>query len=283
MIGFAAIGAAIVDQQLNMAVESMKGADATDAITGFLASVSFYLSIAGFIVQVALTSQIHRALGLAVALLILPVGLAGTAALILASGALWAPAVARVLDTSIRYTIDKTTREVLFLPLPADVKYRAKPFVDVTMDRLAKAGGALLILVLIKPWGFNLSWPSLSYASLVISVIWMAAAMRARAEYLKAFRRSIEAHALVPASAPSSVADPATVELLVEELSSPDEASVLYAIDMLGMLDKRHLITPLLLRTTARSAGTDAAGPRSDEALGGARLGRRGGAAASRR
>ena len=248
VIGFAAIGAAIVDQQLNMAAESMKGADATDAITGFLAQVSFYLSIVGFVVQVALTSQIHRALGLAVALLILPVGLAGTAALILATGALWAPAVARVLDTSIRYTIDKTTREVLFLPLPADVKYRAKPFVDVTMDRLAKASGALLILVLIKPWGLNLSWPSLSYASLVISGIWMVAAMRARAEYLKAFRRSIEVHALVPASAPSSVADPATVELLVEELSSADEASVRYAIDMLAMLDKRHLITPLLLR-----------------------------------
>jgi ATP:ADP antiporter, AAA family len=248
VIGFAAIGAAIVDQQLNMAAESMKGAEATDAITGFLAQVSFYLSIAGFIVQVALTSQIHRALGLAVALLILPVGLAGSAALILATGALWAPAVARVLDTSLRYTIDKTTREVLFLPLPADVKYRAKPFVDVTMDRLAKAGGALLILVLIKPWGLNLSWRSLSYASLVVSALWIVAAMRARAEYLKAFRRGIEAHALVPPSVSSNVADAATVELLVEELSSADDASVVYAMDMLAMLEKRHLITPLLLR-----------------------------------
>ena len=248
VIGFAAIGAAIVDQQLNMAAESMKGADATDAITGFLAQVSFYLSVAGFIVQVTLTSQIHRALGLAVALLILPVGLAGSAVLILATGALWAPAVARVLDTSLRYTIDKTTREVLFLPLPADVKYRAKPFVDVTMDRLAKAGGALLILVLIKPWGLNLSWPSLSYASLVVSALWVFAAMRARAEYLKAFRRGIEAHALVPPSVSSNLADAATVELLVEELSGPNDSSVLYAMEMLAMLDKRHLMTPLLLR-----------------------------------
>ena len=248
VIGFAAIGAAIVDQQLNMAAESMKGAEATDAITGFLAQVSFYLSIAGFIVQVALTSQIHRALGLAVALLILPIGLAGSAVLILATGALWAPAAARVLDTSLRYTIDKTTREVLFLPLPANVKYRAKPFVDVTMDRLAKAGGALLILVMIKPWGLNLSWRSLSYASLVVSALWVVAAMRARAEYLKAFRRGIEAHALVPPSVSSNVADAATVELLVEELSSRDDSSVLYAMDMLAMLDKRQLITPLLLR-----------------------------------
>ena len=168
--------------------------------------------------------------------------------LILATGALWAPAAARVLDTSLRYTIDKTTREVLFLPLPANVKYRAKPFVDVTMDRLAKAGGALLILVMIKPWGLNLSWRSLSYASLVVSALWVVAAMRARAEYLKAFRRGIEAHALVPPSVSSNVADAATVELLVEELSSRDDSSVLYAMDMLAMLDKRQLITPLLLR-----------------------------------
>ena len=41
---------------------------------------------------------------------------------ILLNGALWAPALARVLDTSLRYTLDKTTREVLFLPLPADAE-----------------------------------------------------------------------------------------------------------------------------------------------------------------
>ena len=97
-------------------------------------------------------------LGLGFALLILPVSLGTTALIILLNGALWAPAVARVLDTSLRYTIDKTTREVLFLPLPTDLKYRAKPFVDVTVDRFAKALGALLLLVLIKPWGLNLDW-----------------------------------------------------------------------------------------------------------------------------
>ena len=57
----------------------------------------------------------------------------------LLNGALWAPALARVLDQSLRYTVDKTTREILFLPLPADLKLKAKPFVDVTVDRFAKA------------------------------------------------------------------------------------------------------------------------------------------------
>ena len=247
VIGFAAIGAAIIEQQLNMASESLKGAGSTDAITGYLAQVTFYLSIVGFVVQVGLTSRIHRSLGLAFALLILLVSLGTTAMIILLNGALWAPAAARVLDTSLRYTIDKTTREVLFLPLPADLKYRAKPFVDVTMDRFAKALGALLILALIKPWGLRLDWRRLSYASLAVTGLWIVMAMLARREYLKTFRRSIETRAMVPASVRLDVADASTIETLVEELSNPDESSVLYAIEMLEALDKRNLITPLLL------------------------------------
>ena len=72
------------------------------------------------------------------ALLILPVSLGATGIVILASGALWASAAGRILDSSLRYTVDKTTREILFLPLPAEVKHDAKAFVDVTVDRLPK-------------------------------------------------------------------------------------------------------------------------------------------------
>ena len=61
------------------------------------------------------------------------------------------------------------------------------------MDRFAKALGALLILVLIKPWGLRLDWQRLSYASLAVTGLWIVMAMLARREYLKTFRRSIGA------------------------------------------------------------------------------------------
>jgi AAA family ATP:ADP antiporter len=247
VIGFAAFGAVIIEQQLNMAAEAIKGPGEIDAITGFLARVTFYLSLIGFIIQVTLTSRIHRNLGLGVALLLLPVSLGASAVVILLNGALWVPAAARVLDTSLRYTIDKTTREVLFLPLAADVKYRAKPVVDVTVDRFARALGALVLLVLIKPWGLSLEWQQLSYASLVVAGLWIAMAIRARREYLSAFRRSIEARTMAPASVRLDLADTSTIEALVEEMADPDESRVLYAIDMLDALDKRNLVTPLLL------------------------------------
>src|SRR5207244_3977095 len=113
VIACAAMGAAIIEQQLNMAAESRLGPGQTDSITAFLAQ-------------------------------------------------------------------------------PASIKYRAKPFVDVTMDRFAKAMGALLILVLIKPWGLHLDWQRLSLASLTLMAVWVFMALRARREYLAGFRRSIE-------------------------------------------------------------------------------------------
>ena len=247
VIAFAAIGAAIIEQQLNMAAAEAKGATNSDAIAAFLAQVTVYLSLIGFAIQVGLTSRIHRVLGIGFALLVLPFSLGTTAVIMLMNRALWAPGLARVLDTSLRYTVDKTSREVLFLPLPAELKYRAKPFIDVTMDRFAKGIGALLILVLIKDWGLGFDWQQLSYASLAMVGLWILTAMAARKEYLRSFRRSIEQQVVEPDSVRLNNPDPSSIETLVSELAHPDSRRVLYAIDLLDAMDKRALITPLLL------------------------------------
>ena len=164
IITFGALGAAILDQQLSMATEEFKGRTQTDAMTTFLGYVRFMVSASALVIQLFLTSRIHRLLGVGFALTVLPGGLAVMAGIILFNAALWAPAAGSIVDRSIRYSLDKTTREILFLPLPAGIKMQAKPFVDVTVDRLAKGIGALLLIVLIKPFGFNLTWQQLSYA-----------------------------------------------------------------------------------------------------------------------
>lgn len=247
VIAFGAMASNIVDQQVNMAVAEFKGAEGADAIAAFLGQLIVYLSLIGFVIQVTLTSRIHRVLGIGFALLVLPVSMGAAATLILLNRALWAPSVGRIIDTSIRYTIDKTSREVLFLPLPADLKYRAKPFVDVTMDRLAKGVGALMILVFIKDWGFGLDWQQLSYVSLVLVALWVVVAIAARREYMRSFRRSIEQQLVEPSQLRFTNPDPSSVETLVTELAHPDPKRALYAIDLLDAMEKRHLVTPLLL------------------------------------
>jgi ATP:ADP antiporter, AAA family len=247
VIAMTSIGAGLIDQQLSMATEAAKGAEGTDAMTAVLANVQVYTSIIGFVIQVWLTSKIQRFLGIGFALMILPIGLGSTALLILVTAQLWAPMFARVFDKSIRYTVDKTSREILFLPLPPDLKAKAKPFVDVTVDRVGRAANALILLVLIKPWGLNLSWPQISYASIVVMGIWIVLALRAKRGYMVAFRDSLNTEDVQPQDLRLAEPDLFTIETLVEELGHPDARHVLHAIDLLEGFDKRHLISPLLL------------------------------------
>jgi HEAT repeat protein/CRP-like cAMP-binding protein len=251
VIALTSVGAGLIDQQLNMATEFFKGRGATDSMTSVLGKVQVYTSTIGFVIQLWLTTRIHRFLGVGFALLILPVSLSITGATILLNAALWAPMLARVADKSVRYTVDKTTREVLFLPLPAELKHKAKPFVDVTLDRVGRAASAFLLLLLIKPWGLGLSgarWNQISWASLAVMVVWIAIAIRAKRGYVDAFRRSLASHDMVPGEVRLPVADLTTIETLVEELAHPDDRRVLYAIELLEALEKRHLVTPLLLQ-----------------------------------
>jgi AAA family ATP:ADP antiporter len=244
VIGFAALGAVFIEQQLNMAVDQL--IDDPDARTRYLALVTFYLSGISFFIQVWLTSRIHRLLGIGFALLALPVSLGASATLILLSPALWTSSVARVLDSSLRYSLDKTTREVLFLPLPAELKLKAKPFVDVAVDRfIGKGVGSVLVLILLNLFGF--SWYQLSFFSLALCLAWMWVARLARSEYVAVFRRSLERREMEPSSITLREPDLSTVESLVEELGSLDDSRVTYAIDVLEALDKPKLISPLLL------------------------------------
>jgi ATP/ADP translocase/HEAT repeat protein/CRP-like cAMP-binding protein len=247
VIGFGSFGAALIDQQLNMAAEIFRGAGQEDSIGAFLAQVRFYISAAAFVIQVWVTPRIHRYLGIGFALLILPTNLGITAALIIAYKVLWAPAFASIMDRSFRYTVDKTTREVLFLPLPSQLRQEVKPFVDVTVDRVSRGMGALLMLVLIQPWGLALQWYQLSFVSAGLAVVWYFMAFRAKREYLASFRRSIEQRVVRPEEVRLTGSELSTVESLVQELAHPDPARVVYAIDVLESLDKRNLVTPLLL------------------------------------
>lgn len=244
VIGFAALGAVTIEQQLNMAAEQFVTSE--DGIVGFLARITFYLSAISFIIQVYFTSRIHRILGIGFALMVLPMSLGATALLILFNPVLWSTMVARITDTSLRYSLDKTTREVLFQPLPKELKLKAKSFVDVTADRfIGKGIGSVLLLIALKVFGAT--WIQLSFLSLTYCVLWLFLARKARKEYTASFRRSIEHLELEPAAMKPQLSGAATVEALVEELGSPEEHRVLYAIDLLDSLDKRNLITPLLL------------------------------------
>ena len=121
--------------------------------------------------------------------------------------------------------------------------------------------------MLIAPWGLNLDWQRLSYASLAVCGLWIFTAIKAKHGYINAFRQGLARGDVEPETVRLTTADASTIETLVAELADPDEARVRYAIDVLESLDKRNLITPLLLyhespKVRARALTALSAAPR---------------------
>jgi len=127
-------------------------------------------------VQLFLTSWIMTRFGLMAALLVLPlVTLAGSAAF-MAVPALWVGSLLNTIDNGFSYSINQSAKEALYVPTTPDEKYKAKAFIDMFVQRFAKAiavGVSLAITVMFKDFA-SLRW--LSILTIVIIVIWVAAA-----------------------------------------------------------------------------------------------------------
>jgi AAA family ATP:ADP antiporter len=133
-------------------------------------------NVVSMCVQLFLTSWIMTRFGIMAALLVLPlVTLAGSAAF-MAVPALWVGSLLNTVDNGFSYSINQSAKEALYVPTTPDEKYKAKAFIDMFVQRFAKAIAvviSLAITVMFKDFA-SLRW--LSVCTIVIIVIWMAAA-----------------------------------------------------------------------------------------------------------
>lgn len=237
----------IIDLQFNWAVQNAaSGLDERTAFFGNLYSVS---GIAAFAFQILLTGRIHRLLGVSTAMRIMPLAMGlGSAGLLVAAGvspaALFAVAFGlKIGENGLRYSLEQSTRELLFLPLPPRVRQRAKAFIDVFIQRLAKGFAALVLL----PVTFGLLSPvDAGWIALALVAVWLLASIPARHEYIDSFRAGLRQRRVDP-SLPIQLSDATTLELLVQSLGSPEPRQVLNGLEVLSAHGRGHLVPPLLL------------------------------------
>ncbi|PEN14950.1 hypothetical protein CRI94_01265 [Longibacter salinarum] len=144
LLGVYEIVSNIVDFQLGVYVEDNIDSNlARDEFFGFVGQVTSAVSIG---VQLFLTSFVMKRFGLRVALLFLPIALfAGS------FGFLFAPSLLLVgflsaSDNGLNYSINQSAREALYTPTSKDVKYKAKAFIDMFLQRAAKVFAVALNL-----------------------------------------------------------------------------------------------------------------------------------------
>jgi len=237
----------IIDLQFSWAVESST-TNLADR-TAFFGTFFSLMGVAAFVFQLVFTTRIHRLLGVGFALRVLPASLSvGTIGLFLAAAvmptALIPVALAlKLAESGIRYSIDDSTRELLFLPVPATERIKAKTFLDLFVKRAAKGAAALLLFPVTLGWITPLQ---AGWVSLVIIVFWIALTSKVTRQYVLSFRRGLE-QKVVESGTPINLADVTTLEILIQSLGSTDPRQVLHSLDMLADHHRGHLVPPLLL------------------------------------
>lgn len=149
------------------------------AIGAHFAKVFAITNWVALFVQLFLTSFIMRRFGLAVALMVLPVAAALGSAAFLAMPVMWVGSALNTADNAFSYSINQSAKEVLYVPTSRDEKYKAKAFIDMFVQRLAKAVAVLLSLA-ISAWFASFSgvrW--LSLVTLGLLAVWGFAAVSA--------------------------------------------------------------------------------------------------------
>jgi len=177
IVGLYEVVSTILDYQFSATVAHYL--DGRDAIGRHFSRVYSITNAVSFGVQLLLTSFVMRRFGLTTALLVLPFAVLGASGAFLAVPALWVGSMLNTADGGFAYSIHQSAKEALYVPTTRDEKYYAKAFIDMLVQRSAKAlavGLSLGITLVFDDFG-SIRW--LSALTLPLLLVWGLAARHA--------------------------------------------------------------------------------------------------------
>ncbi|MDX1624251.1 MAG: cyclic nucleotide-binding domain-containing protein [Gemmatimonadota bacterium] len=223
-----------VDWIYNAAVEAAHPGN-PERMAEFIGQSFLVFNLIALALNVFATSLALRILGLAGALVVLPASVAMGAAGVLLIPTIWTAAAAKGADVSLRYSLDQSAREILFLPVPTVWKERAKPFIDIVVQRFADAlaGG----LILLAGGLALLSIRGLAVVTLVLAGVWVVWIWRVRVGYRDSLERLLAVRDVDLEKAVEAGLDSEVIRELRQDLRvDADPEEVLLALDLMSEL-----------------------------------------------
>jgi AAA family ATP:ADP antiporter len=208
----------------------------TDQLAIFFGTFNMIAGAISLVVQLLLTSRVLKGAGVGTALFIVPTALMAGSVGVLVLGSLLAASLLKAGDQVLRYSIDKATVELLYLPVSAAQTFRVKSFIDTVVYRVGDAGGGVLILLVAARLGW--SPVSISWICLAAVAAWIGAAVVARRRYVDNLRDSIHQHRVDAERATAPVLGKEAASIISSRLKgAPDE--IAYALTLFEMAHDR--------------------------------------------
>ncbi len=234
----------LIDFQFNSVVKQTIAAK--DARTAFLGTFFGAVLVVSYILHVLFTSLVLKKFGIRVVILFTPLILfVGAGAVFLfpvASLIYWAVFV-KGADKFLDHTLSQAVRELLYIPVQPELKYKAKIFIDMFVNKFASAFGACLILLFFTV--FKLSLKEMSFIIVPVIVIWILFALALNREYLGIVKRNLKIKWQDADTLVSQHVDRNLTKLIFDTIQSREKSSVLYAMNLFDLIQQEKL-TPEL-------------------------------------
>jgi AAA family ATP:ADP antiporter len=201
-----------------------------DALAILFGNFYFYAGILGLLFQLLLTTRLLRQFGIGMMLFVLPTAVVVGSAGLLIWGTLASALALKGSDQMLRYSLDKSAVELLYLPLPHSLKLRAKWFIDTVIWRLGD--GLAGVTVLIFATYLHLAARQLSWIALLLVSAWLVSVSIAGKQYIAALKESIGQHRLIADQASALALDRSAADFLASKILTSDPEEILYALGL---------------------------------------------------
>lgn len=237
----------LVDYQFNAITKDVF--ETRDAISAFQGQFNAATQWLPLVVLVVLRPALRR-WGVGVAVLLLPLFMLATTAMLAVAFGLIAAIAAKGAETSLRYSAERAGREILYVPVPDEIKLKAKAYIDVAVEKgVGKVASALLIMALLP----FMDHRGLAWVAFGLSALWFVLALAVRREYVLTLARSIEGRFASLRGVHASMVDASSLPLLRAALTHPSPLRAAFGLELVEQLPARDVreIAPELNRLVA--------------------------------
>jgi ATP/ADP translocase len=200
-----------------------------------------------FLLQLLLTGRIIQLLRIRLTLLVYPLALllCSTGIGLVVYASLIPAILIKASDKGLAYSLNQSVRELLYIPISPEQKYKSKIFIDMFLNRFAKGLGAIILLVLLAIFGkgTDMAIRSISVATIICISGWIALNLRVWNEYNNMVKGRLELKYERADHFVDKKLDVEYAKLVFDTIESKNKSSVLYAMHLFDLI-RRDQLTP---------------------------------------
>jgi len=151
--------------------------------TAYLGQFFSMLSGVAIAVNLLVTPLILRCCGPIFGLAAQPLAVVAGSLYMLWSPGLNAASVLKIADRGLSYSINRASKELLYIPIDALLIFQAKAWIDMFGYRLFRVLGSVMILLLTQWLWFEVPDAAIGVLTLTCCFLWFALLFRLRREY----------------------------------------------------------------------------------------------------